>query len=452
MATRNVIRKDQRGVGDFNEVIDGICKGNYVLVLGSEVMLDKNRNIEAKGDSVRFYLEEIINSRHDMGFNHIPAENFTDYIIKNALNTDSVKKWLLEQIEEISFEDTDINPDLVRLMESKFFRVVLATTFDPSAEILMNKVWGKGNYRIMDIYNSNNNFDFGKEELSSDEYYDIQPTLYYAFGKAIPDNGMHQFVLNDNDTLRCISNWLGEKRPDKLMEYIQGKNLLVLGCNLKDWCFRFFWYAMRKNTELKRGDIAVLLNPETSEQDKNLYQYLHDIVGVRIQPDSRSYLKRLADALDTKRSVEECLNSSRLGGIFISYASEDFATAWNIFSRLRENGYNVWLDNRKLSVGDEYDTRIKKAIAQCKVFMPILSSTVAEHLASDQYHYYRNEWEWATPENSDKHYFPIVTDGYDYRAPYHVKVPGLIRKVSAFNWSTTPFNELLSKLKAITWK
>lgn len=453
MAIRNVNKRSINKPDDFNQVIEDICKGRYVLVLGSEVMLDKNQNVEANGDSALFFLEEIIRDRQEKGFNPKSTNNFTQFIIDNDLNPDSVKRWLLEQIAGITFEDTDINPDLVRLMGSRFFRVVLSTTFDPSVEILMNMVWGEGNYRIMDIYNdSADNFDLSREELLGDEYYDIKPTLYYVFGKAIKDNASHRFVLDDNDTLECVSHWLGKDMPARLMSYIDRKKLLVLGCNLKDWCFRFFWYALRHNSGLNQGDIAVLLQPECSEQDGNLYRYLHDIIHIRIQPDSRNYLTQLADALDEKSIATESLTASRVGEIFISYASEDFATAWNIFTRLRENGYNVWLDNRKLSVSDEYDMRIEKAISQCKVFMPILSSTVAADLEANRERYYRKEWELAAPVNSDKHYFPIVTAGYDYKKSYHQLLPEAMKKVSIFDWTATPFYDLLSKLKAVTWK
>lgn len=54
MAIRNVNKRSINKPDDFNQVIEDICKGRYVLVLGSEVMLDKNQNVEANGDSALF--------------------------------------------------------------------------------------------------------------------------------------------------------------------------------------------------------------------------------------------------------------------------------------------------------------------------------------------------------------------------------------------------------------
>ena len=104
----------------------------------------------------------------------------------------------------------------------------------------MEDVWGKGNFRIKDIYDTQDK-DLILSELKGDEYYDIQPTLYYAFGKADPDKQNHRFVLDDNDLMECIaSKWLDNKYIPNLQSYIQDKKVLLVGCNLKDWCFRFF--------------------------------------------------------------------------------------------------------------------------------------------------------------------------------------------------------------------
>lgn len=435
----------------FNNVVEDICRGQYVLVLGSDIMLDKNYNPEADGDSAKFFLEKVIKAKNNEGVFYSPVSSFPELILNNALNSTEVRRWLFDQIAITEFDSEDITPDLLRLMSTKCFRVVLTTVFDPSVEKLMDDIWGKDKYRIMSIFNNRDkNFDFGRDEFMGDEYFDIPPTLYYVFGKADPNEPELKFVLDDNDTIDCISRWLGNEVPANLLSYIDTKKLLVLGCNLKDWCFRFFWYAMRHKSaaNLSKGDIAVLLKPEESEQDKNLYDYLHRTIKVRLQTNSREYIKRLSNSLEEAKIANTALSNSKLGGIFISYATEDYTIAWNIFTRLREAGFNVWLDNRQLSVGDSYDVRIQNAISQCKVFIPILTSTVAQDLAEDKERYYRHEWELATGENSTSQCFPIATSNYNYRKDYHQKVPDKIRKVTVFDWSKEPFASLIGKIES----
>lgn len=435
----------------FSNVVNEICRGQYVLVLGSDVILDKNYNVEADGDSTKFFLNRIINSKHTEGYNYPISNTFPDLILKNALNSTEVRRWLFDEIATTEFETEDLTPDLLRLLKTKCFRVVLTTIFDPSVEKLMDEVWGKGNYRIMNIFNNRSqNFDLLQNDLSGDEYFDIPPTLYYVFGKADPNEPELKFVLDDNDTIDCIARWLGNEVPSKLLSYIDTKKLLVLGCNLKDWCFRFFWYAMRHKsaTNLNKGDIAVVLYPEKSEQDYNLFNYLSKTINVRLQTNSREYIHRLAEALDEQKLANNVLLSSKTGGIFISYATEDFAIANNVFNRLKDAGFNVWLDNRKLSVADEYNRRIENAINQCRIFVPLLTATVANSLIEGEGRYFQDEWELATGENMNIDYFPIVTTNYDYRQPYHQKVPNKIRSVTVFDWMKEPFSSLISKIEA----
>lgn len=442
------INKENPG---FENVVEGICRGEYVLVLGSEIMLDKNYNLDACGDSTKFFLNEIIRSEFEQGRVYRSAETFPEFILNNALNPMDVRQWLFDKIATIEFDMEDITPDLVKLISTKCFRVVLATIFDPSLEKIMDEVWGKGRYRIMNIFNTRDrNFDFGNNELLGEEYFDVPPTLYYVFGKADPNEPGLKFVMDDNDTIDCISRWLGNEVPSKLLSFIDSKKLLVLGCNLKDWCFRFFWFAMRhKSTaKLSEGDIAVLLQPDKSEQDKSLINYLQKTIKVRLQTNSREYIHKLAEALAETKIANSALKNSQLGGIFISYANEDFAIAWNIFTRLRNAGFNVWLDNNKLGASDEYDKRIGNAIQQCKVFVLILSSTVASDLSNGVERYYQKEWELAAGENSTMKYFPITVSNYNYRESYHQQLPEKIRKVTVFDWSKEPFANIVSKIES----
>lgn len=418
----------------FQHIIDRICRGEYVLVLGSDIILDTAVNQEAHGDSCRFFLEKVISNnlvRQTAG----KIETFPDLIQKCSLDSSQVRRWLFDELARTDFDMEDLNPDLVRVFSSKCFRIVLTTTFDPAVETLMNKVWGKGKYRIMNIFNpKDTDFDFRQTELLGDEYFDVKPTLYYVFGKADPTVEELKFVFDDSDTLECISRWLGSEAPARLMSYIDTKHLMVLGCNLKDWCFRFFWYAMRhkERNNLNNGDIALLLDND-NPQDSNLYNYLHNTIKVRVQSDARGYIKRLADALDLEARANAALSLSKAGGIFISYASEDFSTAWQIFTRLREAGLNVWLDNDKLKVSDRYDDRIRNAIAQCRVFIPLLTPTVAENLEAGVHRYYQDEWDWAAGENSNIAFFPIIIPNYNCKAPYHKLLPAKLTDKTAFN-------------------
>ena len=60
--------------------------------------------------------------------------------------------------------------------------------------------------------------------------------------------------------------------------------------------------------------------------------------------------------------------------VFIAYATEDIATAEQLFDALRARGYAPWLDRRKLLPGQNWPRRIEEAIASADFFVACFSS------------------------------------------------------------------------------
>lgn len=59
--------------------------------------------------------------------------------------------------------------------------------------------------------------------------------------------------------------------------------------------------------------------------------------------------------------------------IFICHASEDSVVAAEIYDRLKEAGYDPWLDKRSLMAGQKWDYEIKKAVKEAEFFVVLLS-------------------------------------------------------------------------------
>jgi len=77
--------------------------------------------------------------------------------------------------------------------------------------------------------------------------------------------------------------------------------------------------------------------------------------------------------------------------VFLSYASQDAEAARRICEALRASGVEVWFDQNELVGGDAWDQKIRKQIAECALFVPIISAaTQARHEG-----YFRLEWKLA---------------------------------------------------------
>jgi dienelactone hydrolase len=113
--------------------------------------------------------------------------------------------------------------------------------------------------------------------------------------------------------------------------------------------------------------------------------------------------------------------------VFLSYASQDVATALRICAALRALGVEVWFDQNELVGGDVWDAKIRKQIAECALFVPVISANTQARLEG----YFRLEWKLAaqrTHTMADEKVFllPVVIDGT--RDP-EAKVPAEFKMV-----------------------
>ena len=432
------------------------CVNNkYVLVIGNEAVLNKDKNKEANGDSLKLlfnwtkdYLKE------NEGIIDNTSTNFTQLSRRIHL----LRSKVLETISAFDFEDEavcdEIEPTLLDLLKTKCFRVVLTTTIDPYVEIAMKHIWGENGFRILNIY------DFDKDlqlnEQKSNEFNELKPTLYYVFGKADVNNRRNKFVLSENDAMSLIPKWFSVERPKELLKYIQGKDMKIVsvGCKFDDWLFRFFWFILRGEvSNFSNGQVAV----EFNEEDRKLVNYLQQ-ENVKLFPDARSFMEEAATQIEYAFRIENL--PRRSGGIFISYAHEDKYLAVPLFYKLDKQGYSVWIDKR-LNGADEYDPRISNAINSCKIFMPILSTQVMTDLLKDDNDRYYRKTEWhlaqkrCDDQNSLSHnanemkVLPVVIGEYQVGKPYHQKAAKCIVSVTAFEMAKESFDSLKVRINEL---
>ena len=120
--------------------------------------------------------------------------------------------------------------------------------------------------------------------------------------------------------------------------------------------------------------------------------------------------------------------------VFLSYASEDAEAAARICNSLRNAGIEVWFDQNELRGGDVWDSKIRKQIKACALFLPIISG----HSRARVEGYFRLEWKLAVDRShlmaAEKAFLlPVVIDSItesDARVPdkFHevqwTKLPG----------------------------
>lgn len=122
--------------------------------------------------------------------------------------------------------------------------------------------------------------------------------------------------------------------------------------------------------------------------------------------------------------------------VFLSYASQDAEAAKHICESLRASGVEVWFDQNELVGGDAWDAKIRKQIAECALFLPVISANTQARLEG----YFRIEWKLAAQRThamaeAKPFLLPIVVDA---TRDAEAHVPGEFRAVQ---WTRLPRGE-----------
>lgn len=391
----------------FNDLTSNIVKGKVVLILGHEHILNSDMS---DGNLLSEMTATFFEYKKEKDCNFKSTYNsFNDYYYEGGADLAKMKKEIVESISKshYDFAEADYSPLIIKLLEKKRIRVVLTTTYDYYAETIMRRIWGD-ELRVLNIYGKDN--DFLKEELWRP---DVQPTLYYVFGKA--ERGK-DFAVVERDSMIVIHKWMGKTAPENFCSFLKDKSILALGTKFDDWLFRFFWYAMHRDiTRLNDGQVAISLQ-EDNETEARLSSFLkkEGIANSSIE----EVIKRILNEIEERENALLPRNEKN-ADIFISYSSASYDSVRHLYYSLLEEGFNVWFDKSDLKFGERHEQSILNTISKCKIFIPVLTKPVKDILSKDLSEtkaYFRDvEWKAAQSRYSMRdngfHVVPICMDG-----------------------------------------
>jgi TolB-like protein len=107
------------------------------------------------------------------------------------------------------------------------------------------------------------------------------------------------------------------------------------------------------------------------------------------------------------RDPQSAMSSAAANAVFLSYASQDAEAARRICDALRAAGVEVWFDQSELIGGDAWDAKIRMQIAECALFVPIISASTQARREG----YFRLEWKLAAQRTH------MIADGTPFLLP-----------------------------------
>lgn len=430
----------------WENFVQDIIKGKYVLLVGSEVVLDEHYG---GGDSMTDILQWIVAGLKSMSLlgENFTCDTFTELARKTGRSDQSIRELITDTLFGSKYYEKRkdaFNKELRSLLETRFFRIVMTTTYDSQIEKVMREIWGD-ELKVKGIYEDGEDFDYDDKQQSSEEFI-LPPTLYYICGR-VNEQG-RRFVATENDAIEAVARWFSDKAPYNFLSSIKTKGVISLGCKFDDWLFRFVWYILRKDinqidTSLKDA-VAVSFSSESGQKLKG---YLAS-KNVYTEENAHEFIRKILNSKD--ECIRIIADKSKDRGVFLSYAHEDMPVVAMIANRLRKEGLNVWFDSSELHSGDAFDKVISNAIAQCRIFMPVLSLQVSKDIieGNDNRYYIKKEWALARQQLGIRqlHIMPVAINGYDVDADYHKLFP--FQDLIVDNLMHTPMSQLIQKMKS----
>jgi hypothetical protein len=268
----------------------------------------------------------------------------------------------------------------------------------------------------------------------------LVPAVAHILGRVDGD-----FPLGDAELLEYLQSLLGEaRRPKRLFDELNGRNLLFIGCGFPDWLLRLFIRTV-KDKEYQASFVerrAQFIADARTATDPNLTLFLTHY-NLRVHPSGSptEFVDKLHEiwtrsarprppALQAPAAVIE------QGAVFLSFSSLDRIEVKAIAARLREAGITVWFDETNLEIGDDWNRMIKENLVRATLFVAFVSKNT-ESLV-EQPRYFWSEWNLANERATNfapgtKYIIPVALD--PEVGPDSARVPDAFRRAQ---WAALP--------------
>jgi hypothetical protein len=298
------------------------------------------------------------------------------------------------------------------------FNLFLSTAIDGFLEQAVREVRGTNSRESVSSYTFAPGFQSAQRPLAQPGdvcVFNLLGSQATCPSWAVTVEGMVEFVLG-------LQN---EKyRPDHLFDALKDRHVLAIGCKIPDWLGRFFLRSLRDGP-ISGQPTASFLVDDARDADVAFAQYLgafskksyvvSDNAFAFVDELNRRWQERFGDAPTALPVVaaREAAPASA-GKVFISYSHADRDVADGLYEHLRSRRIDVWKDDRDdaLEKGANWDNEIKRRIADCACFVPLITRNTISVSES----FFWNEWNQALKRrmqmdgNVRRFIFPVLSE------------------------------------------
>jgi hypothetical protein len=231
--------------------------------------------------------------------------------------------------------------------------------------------------------------------------------VFNLFGDHVQDP--ITYVITEADFIELIMDLIGnDKKYKKFKDLLSEANLLFLGCNFKDWFLRFFLRLCYVNrSDFDNIDKKPKYMIDDLGYDSNSVVFMNNYAIKFYEGSTEQFIFDLYSGL-LQRDLDEGSQSIEkkffYSEIFLSFNSEDRDEVRLIHNQLKER-FDVYMDEVELQGGDKLDKHFAEKINKNVLFIPIITSKIANIENKDRYFW--KEWAYAAVNSNTINILPI---------------------------------------------
>ena len=280
---------------------------------------------------------------------------------------------------------------LRKLAEITDFKLFLSVTFDPLLRRALDEVRFGGAARTRTLAYAPL---AQREDLPARIAELTAPHVFHLFGLA---GATPEFAVTDEDHPEIVHSLQSEPRPESLFDELRDSHLLILGCGFEDWLERFLVRVLANQRLRDARSTAAFIAEGRLHREQRLAVFLQQYgtylfhAGDAVQfvdELHRRWRERRGGASTPAPTTQAPAGEMEPGSLFISFANDDREAARAMKAALEQAGLDVWLDEYELTPGIDWEPYIRRNIARCAVFIPLLSRRAQQKKKG----YFRVEW------------------------------------------------------------
>ena len=417
----------------WDDLLNFIEEKRVIPIVGPELL-----TVETEGGTRLLYewMAEKLAAKLGVDTSRLPSPLTLNDVVCWFLATRGRREDTYTRMRSILRETTFEPPKALRqLAQITDFDLFITTTFDSLLENAIN-LERFGGAATADVigYAPNRVAD-----LPSEREHLQRPAVYHLLGRC---SASPTYVISDEDMLEFVCALQSEHlTPEKLFYELEHNHLLIIGSNFSNWLARLFLRMAKRKRLSDPRDVGEVLADDHTDDDERLMAFLQQVsVRTRVYAGATQFVDELhrrwtarrkpADVIALGAAPQRVLPPEREmpeNAVFISYAREDLAAVQKLKAGLDAAGIKTWFDMDRLEGGDDYDLKIRKNIARCSYFIPVVSANTDRRLEA----YFRREWSYAidrTRNMADDAIFllPVCVDGTN---PQAARVPDKFKSV-----------------------